>query len=221
MNSYDDRINELKKYIDYLPSTVFDENYYEDGIKKKISGYENFHWIPTRSYPEAMEIIKRFNFETAIDYGCAKGFLVHALRQLEKKVYGEDISDYAISHSDPKVKSFLSKPTLNRADLIICKDVIEHIEEKEIPKFLDLILFKCKKNALFIIPLGDNDKFRIREYEMDKTHVTKKDEDWWIDKLKLSGFYIDYFDYSMGVIKEKWTSEFKYGNGFFSTSLRK
>ena len=28
----------------------FTKDYYEDGIRKHISGYENYKWMPTRSY---------------------------------------------------------------------------------------------------------------------------------------------------------------------------
>ena len=68
---------------------------------------------------------------------------------------------------------------------------------------------------MFVIPLGDDDKFRIHEYETDKTHICKKDEDWWINKFKNSGYKIKEFDYTMGRIKEKWTNVYPFGNGFF------
>ena len=67
----------------------------------------------------------------------------------------------------------------------------------------------------FVIPLGDNNKFRIREYEIDVTHVTKKDEEWWFNLFKNHNFKIKNFSYSFGTIKEKWTKTYPYGNGFF------
>lgn len=206
--------NELSK-LKSFSNELYIEDYYENGLKKKLSGYENYHWMPTRSYPEAVTIVENFDFNTAIDYAAAKGFLVHALRQLGKEAFGEDISDYAIENSHPRVRQYLSKPTDNTADLIICKDVMEHIEENEVSTVLNFLYKKCLKNALFVIPLGDNDTFRIREYEVDVTHVTKKDEDWWIDKFRDSGFKLKEFKYSLGSIKEKWIPINSYGNGFF------
>jgi 2-polyprenyl-3-methyl-5-hydroxy-6-metoxy-1,4-benzoquinol methylase len=194
-------------------SKLFSKEYYEDGIKNKISGYENFHWIPTRSYSEAIEIINRFDFNSCVDYGCAKGFLVHALRKLGKEAYGEDISDYAIKNCDTKIKDFISKPTNRKIDFIICKDVMEHIPENLVVEIFKYLRNRCKE-ALFTIPFGDDNVLRIREYEIDITHVTKKDEDWWIDALNESGFKIKEFKYNMGTIKEKW-KDYKYGNGFF------
>ena len=60
--------------------------------------------------------------------------------------------------------------------------MLEHVEEVDICR---LHLFKQKSDQFFFtIPLGDNDRFRIREYEVDITHATKKDEEWWIKHSK-------------------------------------
>jgi hypothetical protein len=91
---------------------------------------------------------------------------------------------------------------------------MEHIPEDNIPIILKELNNILIDEALFVIPLGDNDKFRIREYEIDVTHVTKKDEDWWIDKFKEAGFEIVDFKYKFGDIKKKWQN-YDYGNGFF------
>ena len=192
----------------------FNEDYYENGIKKKLSGYTNYRWIPNRSISEAAEIKKRFVFENCVDIGCAKGFLVHALRLMGCDAYGEDISEYAIENCYPKVKPYLSFLNDKKYDLLICKDVLEHIEKEELPDFLNYLLPKGKQ-FFFVIPLGDNDRFRIREYEVDVTHVTKKDEEWWIELFNRTGFKLKEFSYSFGVVKEKWTISFPHGNGFF------
>lgn len=192
----------------------FDKNYYEDGIRKKLSGYENYKWIPERSISEAIDIKNNFEFNTCVDYGCAKGFLVSALRMLGCEAFGEDISEYALSYCKNDVKEFLSFPNNKKYDLLICKDVLEHIEENELPKILNLFFNKANE-FFFVIPLGDNNKFRIREYEIDVTHVTKKDEEWWFNLFKNHNFKIKNFSYSFGTIKEKWTKTYPYGNGFF------
>lgn len=193
----------------------YNRDYYEDGIRKGLSGYENYHYINTRSFSEAIEIIKRFKFNSVIDYGAAKGFLVHALRQLGKEAYGEDISDYALSVCLEDVRPYMSKPCDRKADLLVGKDVLEHISVDEMPAILEFLRNRAEQ-FLFVIPLGDNDVFRIREYEIDVTHVTKKDEDWWINSFRDAGFQIIDFDYSMGRIKEKWTRIYPFGNGFFT-----
>jgi hypothetical protein len=142
---------------------------------------------------------------------------VHALRILGCEAYGEDISNYALENCHPGVKSYLSEPNDKKYDLLICKDVLEHISAQDLPDFLRQLRKKADK-FLFAVPFGDNDLFRIREYEVDVTHVTKKDEEWWFDLFKKQGFVIDEFSYNFGSIKEKWTNSFPYGNGFFKLS---
>ena len=193
---------------------LFDKDYYENGVEKGISGYTNYRWMPTRSIPEAMEIKKSFDFKTCVDIGCAKGFLVHALRILGCDAFGEDISEYAIENCHEKVKPFLSTETDKKYDLLICKDVLEHVPQEQLPTLLKKLLPRADQ-FFFVIPLADNNLFRIREYEIDITHVTKKDEEWWINLFRSCGFFLKDFSYSMGPIKEKWVNEDPYGNGFF------
>ena len=36
---------------------VFDEKYFEDGVRHRVSAYENYRWMPERSIREASSII--------------------------------------------------------------------------------------------------------------------------------------------------------------------
>tara|TARA_Y100000310_G_scaffold318530_1_gene372762 strand:+ start:689 stop:1300 length:612 start_codon:yes stop_codon:yes gene_type:complete len=197
-----------------LRSDLFNEDYYENGIARGISGYENYRWIPSRSIPEALEIKNSFEFNTCVDYGCAKGFLVSALRILGVEAYGEDISEYAVNNCMPSVSDYITYPNDKKCDLLISKDVLEHIPEVGIQTLLES-LGKKSEQFFFVIPLGDNNKFRIKEYEVDVTHVIKKDEEWWIKIFRSCGYELVDFSYSFGAIKEKWLDYHPYGNGFF------
>ena len=192
----------------------FTKDYYEDGVRKHISGYEDYKWMPTRSIPEALDIQSNFKFKTCVDYGCAKGFLVNALRIVGCDAWGEDISEYAVENCHPNVRDYVSLPNDKQYDLLICKDVLEHVEVEDIPSVLQKFKKKSKQ-FFFVIPLGDDDRFRIREYEVDITHVTKKDEEWWIKMFESQGLELVKFSYSLGSIKEKWIEPYPHGNGFF------
>ncbi len=192
----------------------FTREYYEDGVRNHISGYEDYRWMPTRSIPEALDIKNNFDFNTCVDYGCAKGFLVHALRIIGCHAFGEDISEYAVANFHPAVSGYISLPNDNKYDLLICKDVLEHIPEIDLPGVIQN--FKRKSSQFFFaVPLGDHNRFRIREYEVDITHVTKKDEEWWIDMFQSQGLRLVDFSYSFGSVKDKWMKVDPYGNGFF------
>ena len=197
---------------------LFDYNYFEDGVKNRVSGYENYKWMPERTIREASSITNNIAFDNVLDFGCAKGFLVYALRLLGKEAYGVDISTYAINNCHPNVSDYLS--IIKSADdistiwdLIIAKDVLEHIPKDEIPFILKKLRHKCK-SILVAVPLGDGNRFRIREYEMDITHVTKESEEWWLSTIVEAGFKIHYFDYSFYHLKENWTNSHDFGNAF-------
>ena len=197
---------------------VFDEKYFEDGVRHRVSAYENYRWMPERSIREASSIINNISFTTVLDFGCAKGFMVHALRLLGKEAHGVDVSEYAVANCHPKVKEYLSvvdtaEDIKGGWDLIIAKDVLEHIPKEEILSVLSALRRRCK--TIFVaVPLGDGTRYRIREYEMDITHVTKEPEEWWLTTLVEAGFKIKYFDYEFGHLKENWTKPHPYGNAF-------
>jgi predicted TPR repeat methyltransferase len=174
--------------------------------------------MPERSIREASSIINNIPFTTVLDFGCAKGFMVYALRLLGKEAHGVDVSEYAVTNCHPKVKEYLTvvdtaEDIKGGWDLIIAKDVLEHIPKEEIPSVLAALRRRCK--TIFVaVPLGDGTRYRIREYEMDITHVTKEPEEWWLTTLVEAGFKIKYFDYEFGHLKENWTVPHPYGNAF-------
>jgi 2-polyprenyl-3-methyl-5-hydroxy-6-metoxy-1,4-benzoquinol methylase len=199
-------------------TTLFDEKYFEDGVRHKVSAYENYRWQPERTIREASSIINNISFTTVLDYGCAKGFMVYAMRLLGKEAYGVDVSTYAVDHGHDKIKSYLSviksvEDIKGGWDLIIAKDVLEHIPKEMIPEVLSALRRRCK--TLFIaVPLGDGHRYRIREYEMDITHIIREPEEWWLTTIVEAGFKIKYFDYQFYHLKEKWVNDHTFGNAF-------
>ncbi len=81
----------------------FDRDYFERGIASGKSLYENYRWIPELTIPMAMTYIDTLGLkkeDRILDFGCAKGYVVKALRMLHRKAWGCDVSDYAIESSD-------------------------------------------------------------------------------------------------------------------------
>lgn len=197
----------------------FDEKYYEDGVRNRVSAYENYRWMPERTIREASSIINNIQFDSVLDYGCAKGFMVYAMKLLGKNSHGVDISEYAIANCHEKVKdrvqhiNHVSDIKDNQYDLIMAKDVLEHIPKDDIDETLKVMRNCCNK-ILIAVPLGDGKRYRIREYEMDITHVIREPEEWWLEKVVQAGFKIKYFDYQFDHLKENWTVDHPYGNAF-------
>lgn len=210
---------------------IFNKDYFTDGIAKGISCYENYRWIPELTYPMAhafYNFLKLKRNSNILEYGCANGYLVKCLNDFGVNSYGVDISNYAISNCPTDVKNRLVviknnnlKNALKKLNFkkkffewIISKDVFEHINKKDL-KIIVKQMSKISKNLFVIVPLGDNSKYRIRQYHMDKTHIIIENEIWWTKLFEENGFKLKSINYKVDGIKDKWYKYNKLGNGFF------
>jgi 2-polyprenyl-3-methyl-5-hydroxy-6-metoxy-1,4-benzoquinol methylase len=165
--------------------TLYNKDYYENGIEKGISGYTNYRWIPELTIPLAYRIIKHLDIEddaVVLDYGCAKGFLVKALRLLGVQAYGYDVSSYAVSMAPKDVSKFIFKNKdyvmRHSYEWIIAKDVFEHLDRIELTSTLRFL--SHISNKLFcIVPLAKNGKYVAQANEMDTTHKIRENFEWW------------------------------------------
>lgn len=85
-----------------------------------------------------MKLLQTSQSTTVLDYGCGKGALVRALQ-----ANGVPAKGY-----DPAVAEFSSQP--EPADLVICTDVLEHVE----PEYLEGVLIdldRLTKKAIYLI----------------------------------------------------------------------
>lgn len=161
---------------------LYDEDYYERGIETGKSNYQNYRWIPELTIPMAMSIIDFLKIkpkQSILDYGCAKGYLVKALRMLHRDAWGYDVSQYAISNADKDVLPYLIKidDMFNRHFKYgIFKDVLEHIPHKDLKSFLSILDI----NKIFtVVPLGKNGKYIAAANNMDITHIICEPKEWW------------------------------------------
>ena len=192
-----------------MNSHKYDEDYFERGEELGLSCYTDYHWMPTRTLTTASDIIRRAGIkrsDVVLDYGCAKGFLVKALRWLGYEAYGYDTSKYAIDNCDEEVSEFLNDniPDGVGFDVVICKDTAEHIPYEEIDAFLLSIHDLTSYKAIFIIPLGSGKKFNIPRYELDVTHQIRGTKEYWIQKIIEAGFEIGEVTDNLDKIKPNW-----------------
>ena len=205
----------------------FDKDYFENGLATKKSCYENYRWIPELTYPMAFSFIDYLGLkknEAILEYGCAHGFFVKAMKDFGFNCSGVDISEYAIGNSPNDIKDRLFlinqenyiakiKHINNNFDYLISKDVFEHIPENELECLLS-DLKKITKKIFAVVPLGDNGTYRINSYHSDPTHVIAEDENWWTDLFLRSGFNVLSFDHNVPGIKDKWFEVNNKGNAF-------
>jgi len=91
-------------------------------------------------------IMSRFRPRTVLDVGCAKGFMVEALRDRGVEAWGIDVSNYAISAVAPHVAPYVAVASAtdplpenfpDRFDLVISLECLEHIDPSLCPRALD------------------------------------------------------------------------------------
>ena len=145
---------------------------------------------------------------SVLDFGCAKGYLVYALRLLGYNAYGVDISEYALNNCQHEVEDYLElvSPLDDRYkyhEHIICKDILEHIPYDSIDEQIRILANKCQK-CFAIIPLGDGEKYHIDAYELDKSHHIREDVEWWAEKFTSNGFHQVEVTRDLGPFKANW-----------------
>lgn len=121
-------------------------------------------------------------FVTVLDYGCGKGTLAQAL-------------PFPIQEYDPAIEGKTESP--RPADLVVCTDVLEHIE----PDHIDCVLndlARCVKHVGFFVI-----STRLAQKTLPdgrNTHVLVRDQAWWTKKLSKH--------FKIGQISEKNTELF-------------
>lgn len=141
-------------------------------------------------HKHAEKLFRMFQPKTAIEVGCAKGFMVEKLRQLGVNAQGFDISEFAINGSP--VKRFLKVgrakdwPIKEQVELIYSFDVMEHLPLCSI----DPCLKQCQESCLeynihWISTALEKDIGDASGYEgIDPTHISMFTPEWWLTKFK-------------------------------------
>ena len=215
---------------DPTPASVYDADYYERGVQTGKSGYQNFSWLPELTMKMAHQLIITLPIgrtDKVLDFGCAKGFLVKALRLLDIDAYGVDVSQYAIDQVDPMVRGLctviseqIDTTCFSRDyDWLVAKDVFEHLTETQLRQLLTCAKPKVKR-MFAAIPLGREDRsgYVVPAYDNDVTHIIVQPLDWWMDTFKECGWNVDGATHSFRGVKDNWSASWPMGNAFFTIS---
>lgn len=115
------------------------------------------------------KLLEKTQSKTVLDYGCGKGGLVRALQESGIKASGYD----------PAVEEYSPPP--EPADLVVCTDVIEHIEPEYISAVLDDLDRLTLRAIYLIIATGPAQKFLP---DGRNAHlIQKSSRDWLYDLL--------------------------------------
>jgi hypothetical protein len=135
--------------------------------------YGVFGW---RHAQDILDLRTDYECDTVLDYGCGKGTLGTALGSPEW-----------MREFDPAIPGKDAKPEM--ADLVVCTDVLEHIE----PELLDNVLFELarltRKAALLVIATRESQK---KLADGSSPHKIIEEPHWWQAKLATKFLVLDF-----------------------------
>lgn len=201
---------ELEKETNRFQGEFYDADYFENGQESGKGWLQNYRWMPRRSFREAFGIIDYLELDDnsyVLDVGCAKGFIVRALRELEVKADGCDISNYALSFA-PKGCWNCNDGGWDRHSNhgythVVIKDMLEHLTLDQLDEMLQTIK-KIAPILLVVVPIGDSGIYRIPEYHMEISHLIAEDEGWWTTAFAKNGWNIIKHAPHVPGLKDNW-----------------
>ena len=175
-----------------LPYKKFGRDYW---LKGKGSCYTNFRYMPEKCLPRAAafaEVTGMSKDARILDYGCGMGTTTCALLELGyHNVIGIDLTAWPIKNCVPGAKGHvqqLKKKGLkifadNSFDLVIAKDVFEHVP---LPHLKNVVneLMRVSPKLLFLCPVADeHGNFICPRDEDDVTHITRLTKEKWLSSF--------------------------------------
>ena len=130
-------------------------------------------WVATVAH-----LVRSLNLASILDYGCGKGLLKQGLAGLPRVGTEADLAG-RVREYDPAIPGKDAAPA--PAELVVCTDVLEHVE----PVYLDAVLDDLRRLTLNVAFLN------IATRPAEKTlpdgrnaHLIVEPSAWWLPKLK-------------------------------------
>lgn len=114
-----------------------------------------------------LDLVRRYKAKTVLDYGCGKGTLRPTID------YAVEVREY-----DPAVKAKEAAPAM--ADLVVCTDVLEHIEMECLDAVLDDIRRCTGKAAYLAVHLRESAKHLP---DGRNAHILLRPYRWWLERI--------------------------------------
>lgn len=203
----------------------YDADYFLNGKQTGKSLYEDYRWMPELTIPMAQVLVDYCQIgksDRILDFGCARGYVVRALREIGFIAHGVDVSEWAIRNADDEVKPYVnlttnSPPLLPKEfDWIIAKDVLEHIPY--VGYTITQLMNAAAKGVFAVVPLSphDNTEYSIEEYERDVTHIQRLTLASWVGMFMRAGWRVESAYRVPGIKDNYFKPGWECGNGFIT-----
>ena len=183
-----------------IPGEWFDAGYFEHGRK---SNWKNgYHWGDFAGlFRETAQFLVTMFPEAAsyLDAGCAKGFLVRALRELGKEAWGFDHSEWALDHAEKVARPFLQLASAETAefnrsfDLTVAFSLLESLTEAQAIDFLRRARDWTTQALVAVVLVCEDESRRQRllANDDDLSRVTIQSRAWWRQRFLDAGWKQD------------------------------
>jgi ADP-heptose:LPS heptosyltransferase/glycosyltransferase involved in cell wall biosynthesis/SAM-dependent methyltransferase len=195
----DDDQNELSPRVP-IAGEWYDADYFEHGRKS--------NWERGYSWPLFSELFKQTaaylcdsfpEAESFLDAGCAKGFLVRALRERGKDAWGFDHSPWAIDRAEVSIRKHLRLARADSVeyergfDLTLAFSLCESLTEGQAHEFLTRARGWTRQAIVACIPSfeDDEEEQRFRKNDRDYSHITMRSRAWWRAEFLRAGWRQD------------------------------
>lgn len=126
--------------------------------------------------PAVLELARRFKAYSILDYGCGQGRLVSALRLTASPAI-------RLAEYDPAIEGKRQLPDF--ADLVVCTDVLEHVEPERLSKVLEHLSYLARRAVFVVVATRPSNKTLD---DGRNAHLILEDAAWWESRVREAGF---------------------------------
>lgn len=177
-----------------IPASFYDAEYFTKGTKSNYAPYAPGGWAEWL----ADMVVSYLAPESVLDVGCAYGFVVGRLREVGIAATGFDISDYAISRADLRVRPHIwigdasdRSSYDEEVDLVLATELPEHLTEEQSESFLRNARSVAQRALLLTAMYPDGQEPDPSFIETDHSHINVKPVSWWLELARRCGWEID------------------------------
>lgn len=135
-------------------------------LDRPTYGAGGYRWATT-----AARLIQQHAYRSVLDYGCGKGTMIEKLRGLVPP-------NVWLQGYDPSFPPFTEPP--READLVMCTDVLEHIEPEHLDAVLADLARLTKKRCVCVIATRPAKKTLP---DGRNAHLIVEAETWWLSRV--------------------------------------
>lgn len=154
---------------------------YLKAYREMAAGGKQFRGLSLLSNAKRIgDFIRELNAGTVLDYGSGAG---DAYRDPHKVHHTWGLKWQNVTCYDPSFKQYAKKPD-RRFDVVICSDVLEHIPEQDVDRFIADLFDHAKLGVWASVCTRPAKKFFS---DGTNLHCTIKPVEWWRSKFEAKG----------------------------------